>query len=174
MSVIISNVLNRPVVSNFTPIEFASLDPSVGVNISLDNGQAFIFRGIIASFTFTFPSEFDRTDLFRVRGYENVKAVNNAGANVSLINQIPDRNLIYRFDQPTFADPVARLTLLPPRCAEFLSAPRIYDSYAQLCFAADVRRGGSVVALSNDMQIYIEIIGEVVNKNDEDFPWKYR
>ncbi len=174
MSVIISSALNRTVVSTFTAAEFALLDPSVGVNISLDNGQAFVFRGIIASFNFAFPSEIDRTDLFRVRGFENIKLVNDAATGLSLIAQYPTSNLIYRFDQPTFIDPVARLSVNKNRVAEFFSTPIVYESYAQLSFAADLRRGGSVVALTGNMEIYIEIIGEVVNKNDKQFPYQYR
>jgi hypothetical protein len=174
MSVQIFTTLNRPAVASSTPTEFGSRDPGVGVNIRLDNGQAFVFRGLIASFFFTFREEFDRVDLFQVHGFENKEVTYQNSIGTSIIEQNPSQNYIYRYDAPNVVDPIIGTPITPTRVAEFFATPIIYDSYMFLSFAASLRRGGSVIALTGPVFIYLEIIGEIVNKNDKGFPWQFR
>jgi hypothetical protein len=173
MPVTIGSRLNRPVITRFSPTEFSSRDPGVGVNIRLDQGQVFVFRGIIASFDFTFRDEFDRADRFQVHGFENLELQYDVNVGTSILAQNPSNDYIYRVDEPIIFDPASVLRS-DNRVAEFFATPIVYESYMKVAFAASLRRGGSVIDLTAPMEIYIEILGDVVNKNDEGFPWKYR
>jgi hypothetical protein len=173
MSVVIGSRLNKPMVATFTPTEFGSRDPGVGINIRLDQGQAFVFRGIYASFVFTFPDEYDRVSLFRVHGFENKELQYEIAAGTSILEQNPSQNYIYRFDH-SFTTAPDFGAINSNRVDEYFSTPILYQGYGNISFAADLRRGGNVGPIVGPMEIYLEVIGEVVNANDVEFPWKFR